>query len=144
MLFVLGETFDNFINTAQVSAAEITITTQPASSTTVAEGNINGTLTVAATVDPTGETLHYHWHSSYTNNNIASTPITNPTFTIPTNLTQGTYYYFCQIRAGGGVANSSVATVVVIAATIGNVTVSGTTGTALTTPQTATRSQTKR
>jgi hypothetical protein len=77
----------------------ITIGTQPAASTTFFEGNISGSLTVAATILPNG-TLAYQWYENTANSNTGGTAIpgaTNANFTIPTTLTAGTYYYYCVV-----------------------------------------------
>jgi hypothetical protein len=79
--------------------ATITITTQPNAVTIVTEGNISGDLTVAATVVPPTATLFYEWFSNTVPNNRTGTPtgITSTTFTIPTTLSAGTYYYYAAI-----------------------------------------------
>ena len=95
---------------------EITITTQPAPTTTVTAGSISGSLTVAASVTPTA-TLSYQWYSNTANSNSVGTSIngaTSASFAIPTTLTVGTYYYFCEVSAAGAVpVRSSVAVVMV-------------------------------
>jgi len=96
----------------------ITITTQPAATTTVTAGKISGSLTVAASVTE-GATLSYQWYSnSNSSNNTSGTIITGETaasFTIPTTLTAGTYYYYCVVSATGAVSvTSNVVTVTVI------------------------------
>ena len=82
----------------------ITITTQPA----------NATVTESAT-------LSYQWYASTTLSNTGGTAIggaTNASFTIPTSLAAGKYYYFCEVKATGGAEakRSSAATVTVNAA----------------------------
>jgi len=96
----------------------ITINTHPAANTTVTAGNISGSLSVAATVTG-GAKLSYQWYSNTTNSNVGGNIIggaTSASFTMPTNLTAGTYYYFCEVRGPGGVepVRSNVATVTVI------------------------------
>ena len=81
------------------------------------EGSIDSNLTVAAIVTH-GARLSYQWFSNTENSNIGETAIAGATgaeFPIPRNLTAGTYYYFCEIRATGGAVSirSNVATVVV-------------------------------
>ena len=96
-------------NVARVNVANpsITINTHPAASTNVTAGSITGSLSVAASV--TGNaTLSYQWYSNTTNSDTDGTPIsvaTSATFTIPTTLTGGTYYYFCEVRANDGVVS---------------------------------------
>jgi hypothetical protein len=93
----------------------ITITTQPAA-TTVAEGSITGSLTIAASVAPVVP-LTYQWYSNTTNSTAGGTLLTgetNASFAIPTSLTAGTYYYYCEVSAPGATSvNSNVATVTV-------------------------------
>ncbi|MCL2111561.1 MAG: hypothetical protein FWH32_04860, partial [Clostridiales bacterium] len=96
----------------------ITIDTQPERNTTVVEDNISGSLTVAASVDPSGTPLTYQWYSNTTDSNVggtaASSVSANPDFAIPTGLTAGTYYYFCEVRALGATpVRSDVAEVTV-------------------------------
>jgi hypothetical protein len=93
----------------------ISITTQPAN-LIVREGNISDRLTVAATV-PADAMPAYQWYSNTNNSNIGGTEISDAiyeTFYIPTNLTEGTYYYFCEVTATGVASvRSDVATVTV-------------------------------
>ena len=98
----------------------ITITTQPAATTTVTFDDITGSLTVAATATQ-GATLSYQWYSNATAVNTGGTAVsgaTSASFTIPATLAVNTYYYFCEVRAAGGAAavRSNVATVTVIPA----------------------------
>jgi len=95
----------------------ITINTQPAATTSVEAGSISGSLNVAASVT-LGATLNYQWFSNTTNSNVSGTPVTGATsasFTIPTNLTAGTYFYYCVVSATGGAISepSNVARVIV-------------------------------
>ena len=93
----------------------ITINTQPAATTIVTQGSISGSLTVAATVTHSA-TLSYQWYSNTTASNSGGTPVqtggTGANFTIPTALTQGAYYYFCEVKVTDGTVSvrSSVAT----------------------------------
>ena len=105
------------VATITVNATIITITTQPASNTVVDQKSISGSLGVAATVTSSG-TLTYQWYSNTTNSNTGGTAVasggTSATFTIPTTLTAGTYYYFCEVRSAGATSvRSSVATVTI-------------------------------
>ena len=104
-----------------VTTPVIAITTQPAENTTVTAGSITGNLSVTANVTPSG-TLTYQWHSNNTNSNSGGTSISGATsanFPIPTNLTAGTYYYYCVVSATGATPeSSSVARVVVTDAPI--------------------------
>jgi hypothetical protein len=100
----------------QSEAPAITITAQPAATTTVTQGSITGSLSVAASVTR-GAALSYQWHSNTTNSNAGGASIsgaTSASFAIPTTLTVGTYYYFCEIRAAGAASvRSRVAKVTV-------------------------------
>jgi GH24 family phage-related lysozyme (muramidase) len=103
------------VNVSASTSPVITITTQPANRT-VREGNISSSLTVEATVTE-GATPAYQWHSNTGNSNIGGTVISGAvyeTFYIPTSLTEGTYYYFCEVTAAGADSViSDVATVTV-------------------------------
>ncbi|MDR0275069.1 MAG: hypothetical protein LBI48_06975, partial [Burkholderiaceae bacterium] len=96
-------------------AATITITTQP-QNVTVTEGAITGSLTIGATVNPSG-TLTYQWYSNTTASNTGGALLAGEqgaSFTIPTTLTAGTYYYYCVVNAAGATPLASdVATVTV-------------------------------
>ena len=96
----------------------ITITLQPTETTNTTEGNISGSLTVAASVTRKGTMLAYQWYSNTTNSNTSGTEIggaTTTSYDIPTNLAARTYYYFCEVRALGAESKrSSVATVNVV------------------------------
>ena len=95
----------------------ITIHTQPAEITNVTIDNISGSLSVSASVTQSA-TLSYQWYSNTTSSNTGGTLIqdeTSDSFTIPITLTEGTYYYFCEVSANDGAfsVRSSVATVIV-------------------------------
>ena len=95
----------------------ITITTQPAATTTVTAGSITGSLTVAASVTE-GATLSYQWYSNTQNSATGGTSVAgaaSATFAIPTSHAPSTYYYFCEVSATGGATpvRSNVATVTV-------------------------------
>lgn len=94
----------------------ITINSQPAPSTSLAEGYTSGGgLSVSARVTQ-GAVLSYQWYSNTTESNVGGTLIPGATdmgYTLPTGLTEDKYYYFCEISATGGAASvrSDVATV---------------------------------
>ena len=94
----------------------ISIDTQP-QNVSMAPGTYGRTLSVTASVDPANTPLTYQWYSNTTDNNSGGTAIpdaTNATFTIPTTLTAGSHYYFCEVIASGAIAvavRSDVATV---------------------------------
>ena len=104
----------------------ITIGTQPASSTTVTQGSISGTLSVTASVTQSA-TLSYQWYSNTTASNVGGTAVatggTSASFTIPTTLTAGAHYYFCEVRATNNAVSvrSNVATVTVSSTTAINI-----------------------
>jgi len=106
------------VATVNVAAPVITITSHP-TLTTLTAGNITGILNVEASVVPQNATLSYQWYSNTTSSNTNGTAIfdaTSENFTIPTNLTGGMYYYFCEVRATGGATpvRTNVATVNVV------------------------------
>ena len=115
---------------AQVDFSKtISITTQPAPTTTVTVGQITQSLTILASVSPSG-TPEYQWYSNTTNSNVNGTLIngeTGASFAIPTTLAIGTHHYYCVVTVENEIPTpSNVATVTVIpqvltgAATISN------------------------
>lgn len=82
----------------------ITIDSQPPEVITVTQGKINEKLIVAASVT-NGKTLKYQWAVSKTGKNPPTgtkiTGATTKSFTVPSNLKPGTYYYFCVLTADG-------------------------------------------
>jgi len=90
----------------------VAITTQPAATTTVVQGSISGSLSVA-TNKPCSEVI-FQWYKNAINSNAGGSAIpgaTGSSFQIPTTTT-GTYYYYCEI-SGKNSIKSSVATVTV-------------------------------
>ncbi len=111
--------YDVFVNKSGLDAIwawispEVTISSQP-SDKSVTEGSISGSLTVTAS---STATLGYQWYTCEDENGKAPVKIAGAntnSFTIPTDLEEGTYYYFVKVIADGiaGV-NSNVATVTV-------------------------------
>lgn len=79
----------------------ITVNEQPATQTALTQNKIDDILRVRVGVTPSAS-LYYQWYSNPTNSNSGGTPITgaiNSSFTIPTTLTEGTYYYYCVVSA---------------------------------------------
>ena len=97
----------------------ISILTQPAASTNVTQGNISGSLSLAASVTESAS-LAYQWYSNAAAANSGGSPIggaTGASMTIPTGLSAGTHHYYCVVSASGGAApvDSNAATVNVAA-----------------------------
>ena len=93
----------------------ISITAQPIS-TTVTRGSISGGLSVSASVTE-GAALTYQWYRSSTNSNTGGTEIngaTSASFTIPSDLSVGTYYYYCVVSAVGAASVSSNAATITV------------------------------
>jgi len=89
-----------------------TITAQPAATTIVFAGFIEGSLTVGANV--AGGTPSFQWFSSTANSNAGGTAIagaTGASFPIPTGLAPGEHFFFIEVRGGGATVRSNVATV---------------------------------
>jgi hypothetical protein len=83
---------------------------------TLIEGSITGSLAVSATATE-GATLAYQWYTNTTESNTGGSKIdgaTNASYTLPTDLMAGTYYYFCEVSAERAASvRSQVATVTV-------------------------------
>ena len=98
----------------------ISITSQPASNTTVTQGNILGSLSVTASVTQ-GANLTYQWYRNTLNSNEGGiietgSGATSASLVIPRDLmTAGSpYYFYCVVSAGGAASvHSDVATVMV-------------------------------
>jgi hypothetical protein len=114
------------------SMTRIEITAQPASNTSVTESLISGSLSISATTTDNEATLNYQWYSNTVAGNSGGSAITgatSSTFAIPTDLTEGTYYYYCQVGVSSSTIAvcSEVATVTVSKAELGGaVTIEGT------------------
>ena len=94
----------------------ISISTQP-TNRNFNYGNISGSLTVTASVTQ-GATRSYQWYSNTANSNTGGTIISGATgssYSIPTTLNGGTYYYYCVVSATGGAASlrSNVAVITI-------------------------------
>jgi hypothetical protein len=103
------------VSTVTVEAPVITITSQP-EDLIVTEGSITESISVQAEV--TGNLdLAYQWHSNTTDSNqegvLIADAITSE-LSIPTDLTEGTYYYYCVVSSTGATSVASeIATVTV-------------------------------
>lgn len=98
----------------------VSISSQPAASTTVIEGKIEESLSVA-TVNSADKKISYRWAISESNKfpgHGSLTQVKTATMEIPKNLKVGTYYYFCLIYVDGKEAiSSNIAKVIVKADT---------------------------
>ena len=111
--------YDVFVNKSGLDAVwawispEITITSQPTGKT-VTSGSISGSLSVTAT---SSAALSYQWYSCADENGKSPVKIseaTSASYTIPTTLSKGKYYYFVKVIADGIAGlDSKVATVTV-------------------------------
>jgi len=94
--------FVTSVPTVEVSyLAVITITTQPINKNF---GDISGSIIVEATVSQNA-IISYQWYSNTINSYTGGTIIngaTNTSYSIPTSLKKGTYYYYCEVSATGG------------------------------------------
>lgn len=90
----------------------VVITKQP-QSTQVVKGKISGKLSVVAT-GATG----YKWKKAKSATSTAgATDVASATtanLTIPTDLTEGRHFYFCEVTDGSNPVNSEIATVEVV------------------------------
>lgn len=96
-------------------APVITITIQP-EDVNVIEGSISESLSISVEVTPE-EDINYQWYSNTTNSNTDGSLIADATsdeFSIPTDLSEGTYYYYCIASSKNAVSViSEVSTVTV-------------------------------
>ena len=102
----------------QAAPTPLSISTQPATSTTVTQGSISGSLSVTAAggINP----YSYQWYSCSDaggTNPQSVSGATYQSFTIPTDLTPGTYYYYAVVKDNAtptaSATTSSVAAVTV-------------------------------
>ena len=95
---------------------DVSISSQPAVTTTVIEGNIEGSLYVDA-INSGGKKVSYRWATSERNifpPHGSLTQVKTASMEIPKSLKAGTYYYFCVIYIDGKEAlNSNIASVIV-------------------------------
>jgi hypothetical protein len=103
------------VSTVTVEAPVITITSQP-EDLIVTEGSITESIYVQAEV--TGNLdLAYQWYSNTTDSNqegvLIADAITNE-LSIPTDLTEGTYYYYCVVSSTGATSVESETSTVVV------------------------------
>ena len=96
------------VSTVTVEVPVITITSQP-EDLIVTEGSISESISVQAEV--TGNLdLAYQWHSNTTDSNqegvLIADAITNE-LSIPTDLTEATYYYYCVVSSTGATSVAS-------------------------------------
>ncbi len=87
--------------TGVVNIPTIEISQQPAS-VVVTEGAVTGNLGVTAAAS--SGVLTYQWYEADANSNDGGTAITGETaasLTIPTDLTEGVYYYYCELGISG-------------------------------------------
>ena len=98
--------YDVFVNKSGLDAVwawispEITISSQPADKS-VTSGSISGSLSVTAT---SSAALSYQWYSCADENGKSPVKIsgaTSASYTIPTTLSKGKYYYFVKVIADG-------------------------------------------
>ncbi len=95
----------------------ITVTTQPAELTEVAEGSISGSLSVVASTN-TSYPVTYQWYENSVDSTSGGSIIngeTSASLDIPTDLTAGTYYFYCVLSSvGASSVTTNVATVTVL------------------------------
>lgn len=113
----IGIDVDNDSSIYSTSSIAITIlayqgqfTNVNVANATVTAGSISEKL--AATVEAEGNpgTVEYQWYQASSAGNASGTKIknaTDATYSIPTDLTQGTYYYYCEVSAIDAVPVSS-------------------------------------
>ena len=93
----------------------VTITTQPQDAA-VTQGAITGDLTVAATASSSA--LSYQWYSNTSESTTGGMVIpdaTGASMAIPTDLIEGSYYYYCAVSAGATTVKTNAVTVTVSA-----------------------------
>ena len=97
------------------AAPVITITAQPQDASVTA-GAITGSLSVTAST--TAGTLGYQWYRNTVNSSTGGMAVvggTSAALEIPTDLTEGAYYFYCEVSAGVTTQKTAVATVTVAA-----------------------------
>jgi len=112
LLILMPVLFAMLAFTVFAQAQSPTITAQPAATTIVFAGFIDGNLNVGANV--AGGTPSFQWFRNTTNSNIGGTAIagaTSASFPIPRNLAPGEHFFFIEVRSGATTVRSNVATV---------------------------------
>jgi hypothetical protein len=92
----------------------ITITIQPEDAAVIA-GSISGSLSIVVEVTPEGD-ISYQWYSNTTKANTGGSLVTGATsdeFSIPIDLTEGTYYY-CVVSSLDALSVASEASTVTV------------------------------
>ncbi|HMM01121.1 MAG TPA: hypothetical protein PKC96_07355 [Bacilli bacterium] len=103
--------------TVEAGTATISISAQPNDATVTADA-ISGSLHLTAAASD-GSTLSYQWYGNTTDSNTGGTLVsgaTSASLALPTDLTEGSYYYYCVVSASGLTAvTSETAAVTVLA-----------------------------
>ena len=115
----------NYANFFQNSSRPqvITINTQPTAppAEELVQGGISGSLTVAAT-GAQSAALSYQWYITTTATPTVWTSIsgaTGATCVVPTNLTEGVYYFYCKLGASNAPSRTTNVVEVTVTSIIG-------------------------
>ena len=105
------------------SGPVISISSQPAD-LTVTEGDVGGSLSVTAYVTQ-GAGLYYEWYGSdHDGVLLTGVPLGDgPVFAIPADLTEGIYYYFCEVSDPGNPGDPAAPTAKPLSSNVAAVTV---------------------
>ena len=99
----------------------IQLTTQPAASTNVNQGAISGSLTTEGTTKNLAAVTYQWYRTSSPTANYGGTPVLDAisaTFTIPTDLTAGTYYYYCVLSSASAAPQMTTVAAVTVNAPV--------------------------
>ena len=113
----------DFVKEFSINATQntITVAVQPDEYVEVIVGKISRSLSVMAS--SISNDVHYKWYINTSPSTVGARPVgcIEPTFKIPTTLSLGTYYYYCEISSPGAQTVTSRISKVIVASELTNI-----------------------